>query len=85
MSEDQYLTHPAANLARRAPEEWAEFKKAFRAYENAIRDALVRAGSGDLARSQGMAQQCAALGRIYEDAIAASDRMATKQQAMRTR
>jgi hypothetical protein len=81
VTEDKHLTQPAANLARAAPHQWDEFKKAFRDYENGVRDSLVKAPAGDLAKIQGSAQLCSALAALFDDAIAASDRMVQRQMA----
>mgnify|MGYP000932967204 FL=1 len=79
MSEDTHLTRPAADLARRAPQEWDQFKVAFRAYVDAAKDNLVKANPDGLAKAQGMALQSVALLGIFEDAIAAADRMAARR------
>ncbi len=77
---NQELIIALAKMARRAPDEWQEFKTAFRIYEAFAKNNLVLA-QGDLQKFQGMALQCQLLTVAFDDALAAADRIATRQQA----
>jgi len=71
----------AARLARAAPREWDEFRKAFRQYEATAKDNMVLT-QVDLLKFQGMALQCQVLAAAFDDALAAADRI-TARQAVR--
>lgn len=79
MTEDNILTHPSAHMARMAPAQWDNFKAAFRKYTDEAKNNMVKASPEQLAKTQGMAAQCVALLAIFEDAIAAADRMAARK------
>lgn len=77
-AEDEILSIPAAQLARRSPDEWAEFKAAFKAYAAKQRDLLVQASLLELQKSQGRAQEARHLVSLFDDAVQAADRISER-------
>jgi hypothetical protein len=70
---DAAFIHKTAALARRAPQEWAEFLAAFKEYSNVRAVECVRAPRHALQTTQGRAQQTASLLALFEGAVKKSD------------
>lgn len=76
--EDQDLSPAAATLARRAPEEWKQFKAAMVRYAQRKREELMGASLDELQKSQGRAQACNAVALLLADAEKAADRISER-------
>ena len=68
----------AAKVARRAPEEWANFLAEFQNYADARRDQCVSSPADTIFVAQGRAQQCASLLRLFEECVRAADQLEKK-------
>jgi len=75
IKEDNVLSPAAANLSRRAPQEWAQFKVAFKLYVDAQLRLMLKAPKEELHRLQGKAQECEELAALFDDAVIAADRI----------
>ncbi len=74
---DGLLIQKAAELARRAPKEWAEFLDALKTSSEEARDQCVQSPLAELPRTQGRAQSLKALLTLLTDALRSADRIAT--------
>ena len=77
-TEDATLSPAAAALARAAPREWDEFKKAVKTYEDARKDNMLTANPSDVHKYQGFALGVKVLRTIFDDCLNATDRMAER-------
>ena len=70
----------AARVARRSPEEWADFISALRAYTDVKRTECIQSPPTTLAVAQGRAQACVQLFDHLSDCTKAANQIETKQQ-----
>ena len=78
IAEDKDLTPAAASLSRAAPQEWEQFKAAFKRFADRKRDDIVYASLDELQKSQGRAQACHAVTQLLDDAGKAAERMSDR-------
>jgi hypothetical protein len=69
----------AAQLSSRAPEQWADFVAAFHAYTDDRKDDVVQANPDSLVNSQGRAQACVHLRKLFSECREQADRITTRQ------
>lgn len=74
---ERRLTVVAAQLAFRAPEQWADFLSAFHAYADARKDDVVQANPDSLVNCQGRAQACVHLRKLFSECREQAERIAT--------
>ena len=79
MNEDRRLILAAAQLSYRSPHEWAEFVSAFTAYTDSKREDVVEANPNSLQVTQGRAQACTALRKLFAECRETADRINSKQ------
>jgi hypothetical protein len=70
----------AAELSRRAPEQWAEFMIAFVVYASGKRDECVQAPLAMLPVAQGRAQAIAQLEVLFDECKVQSENITKKQK-----
>lgn len=80
MNKDRELTHRAAALARAAPREWPEFLQAMQEYTDEIRNHCISSPVETLQVSQGRAQNCRDLLRLFAECQETSDQMKEKSK-----
>ena len=80
MSADRRLILAAAHLSHRAPHEWVEFITAFTAYADEKRDHVIEANPDSLQVTQGRAQACVALRKLFAECRETANRIETKIQ-----
>jgi hypothetical protein len=76
---DRALIIAAAQLSYRAPQEWADFISAFHAYTDDKRDDVVQANTDSLQVTQGRAQACVALRKLFVECRESASRIETRQ------
>jgi hypothetical protein len=79
VSVERALIMAAAQLSFRAPEQWADFLSAFHAYTDDKRDDVVQANTDSLQVTQGRAQACVALRKLFAECRESANRIETKQ------
>jgi hypothetical protein len=77
---DRDLILKAANLARRAPQDWEQFIGALKIYTDIRRDQCVSSPVDTLQVAQGRAQQSASLLRLLEECVKTADQMTEKNR-----
>lgn len=81
MNKDRELVHRAAALARAAHPEWQEFLRAMQEYTDEIRDHCISSPVEALQVSQGRAQNCRDLLRLFAECQETSDQMKQKSKS----
>jgi hypothetical protein len=77
---DRDLILKTASLARMAPKEWSDFLAAFKSYTDQRRDQCVSSPVDTILVSQGRAQQCASLLRLFDECMTTADQIQDKRK-----
>jgi hypothetical protein len=77
---DRDLIFKAAQIARAAPENWKEFLGAFELYTDQQVQNCISSPSEALRVTQGRAQACVALLRLFSDCVKDADQIETRRK-----